>query len=78
MYEKRKGEKPIPDQLDQYLNENQMAALHSIESFGWSLMFVRRPPFQDAIPIVVNGDGSQIGVLEEDGRLNLESGIQVR
>lgn len=77
-YDKRKGEQPVPESLSDYLNESQMAALHTIENFGWKLMFVRRPVFQEPVIIVVNGDGSQIGVLEEDGRLNLEANIQIR
>lgn len=76
--DKRTGEKPIPENLQQVLNEFQLLALHRIEGFGWELRFVRRPLFQAAIPVVVNSDGTSIGVLEEDGRINMEPDIQIR
>jgi hypothetical protein len=76
--EKRKGEPPIPDHLEEVLNEHQLLALHRIEGFGWELRFVRRPLFQAAIPVVYNNEGTSIGVLEEDGRINMEPDIQIR
>jgi hypothetical protein len=76
--ERRKGEKPIPDNLNGTLNEAQLIALPSLERFGWELRFVRRPVFQEAVPVVCNAEGTMIGVLEEDGRLNLQSDVQIR
>lgn len=76
--EKRKGEKPVPDNLNQMLNPVQMSALRQIESFGWQLKFVRRPLFQEPVPVVFSADGKQIGVLEDDGRLNMEVDVPIR
>ncbi len=76
--EKRKGEKPLPGRLEELLNEMQMLALRQIEGFGWELRFVRRPLFQQPVPVVFSGDGSKIGILEEDGRINMEADIEVR
>lgn len=76
--EKRKGEKPVPDNLEDLVNEVQLLTLHQIERFGWRLMFVRRPLFQDVIPVVVSGEGDKIGVLDEDGRLDMQSPIKIR
>jgi len=76
--ERRKGEKPIPDNLNGTLNEAQLIALPSLERFGWELRFVRRPVFEEAVPVVCNAEGTMIGVLEEDGRLNLQSDVQIR
>ncbi len=76
--EKRKGEWPIPDNLEDVLNEMQLITLRKIEGFGWELRFVRRPIFQEAVPVVFNGEGDKIGILEEDGKLNLQSGIEYR
>jgi hypothetical protein len=76
--DKRTGEQPVPDNLQEVLSEFQLLALHRIEGFGWELRFVRRPLFQAAIPVVVNSDGTSIGVLEEDGRINMEPDIQIR
>lgn len=76
--DRRKGEKPIPDDLESMLNEAQLIALPALERFGWELRFVRRPLFQDAVPVVFNGEGTSLGVLEEDGRLNLQVDLKVR
>jgi hypothetical protein len=76
--DKRKGEKPIPDDVIKHLNDAQQAELQTIQGFGWSLMFIRRPLFQERVAVVTSPDGSSIGILEEDGRLNLEPNIIVR
>ena len=76
--ERRKGDKPIPDNLEVTLNEAQLIALPTLERFGWELRFVRRPLFQEAVPVVCNAEGTMVGVLEEDGRLNLELAVEIR
>lgn len=76
--EKRIGEKAIPENLQDLLSELQMLALRRMESFGWTLRFVRRPLFQEPIPVVFSADGETIGVLEEDGRVNMQPDIEVR
>ena len=75
---KRKGEKPVPDDAKEYLNDAQQAELSTIEGFGWKLRFIRRPLFQEIVVVVTNPDGTSIGVLEADGRLNLEPNIELR
>ena len=76
--EKRNREDPIPDNLEEILSEFQLMALHRIQGFGWDLRFVRRPAFQEPIPVVFSADGSKIGVLEEDGRINMDPDIKLR
>jgi hypothetical protein len=76
--ERRKGDMPIPDSLEGTLNEAQLIALPALERFGWELRFVRRPLFQEAVPVVCNAEGTMVGVLEEDGRLNLQLAVQIR
>jgi hypothetical protein len=76
--EKRKGVKPLPDHPEDVLNEMQMLALHQIEGFGWQLRFVRKPLFQEPVPVVFSAEGDKIGILEEDGRINMEPDIKVR
>jgi len=75
---KRKGDKPVPDDIKDYLNEAQQAELTTIEGFGWKLRFIRRPVFQEIVVVVTNPEGTSIGVLEDDGRLNLDPDIDVR
>lgn len=76
--EKRTGEKAIPENLKEILTELQLMSLNKITSFGWELIFVRRPLFQEVVPVIKNHNGIQIGVLEEDGRINLEPEIALR
>ena len=76
--DKRKGEKPIPDNVKDYLNDDQLGKLTAIERFGWTLKYIRRPLFMERVVVVMNPDGSSIGILEEDGRLNLEPDIETR
>ena len=76
--DKRNSDKPVPDNINKYLTEAQSAELHHIESFGWTLKYIRRPLFQEKVVVVMSPDGTSIGVLEEDGRLNLESNIDTR
>lgn len=76
--EKRKNEKPIPDNVLNYLNEDQQAKLRSIERFGWELSYIRRPLFQDPVVVAVNPNGKVIGTLELDGELNLKPAIETR
>jgi hypothetical protein len=76
--EKRKGVKPVPDRLDDVLNEMQMRALHQLERFGWQLRFVRKPLFQEPVAVVFSAEGDKIGILEDDGRINMEPEIEVR
>ena len=75
--EKRKGEWRIPKNLEDVLTLAQLATLGYIGRFGWELRFVRRPESQQALPVVFSGE-DQIGVLEEDGRLNLQPDIPYR
>ncbi|MCK4742742.1 MAG: hypothetical protein KAT25_02855 [Sulfuriflexus sp.] len=76
--EKRIGDKPIPDHTDSYLNAAQQSGLHKIESFGWDIKYIRHPLFQEPVVFVSSADGKSIGILEDDGRLNLEFDIETR
>ncbi len=76
--EKRKGDEPVPHNAIDLLNPVQVVTLRQIEGFGWRLQFIRRPLFQDPVPVVIDADGKKIGILEEDGRLNIEPDIKFR
>ncbi|MEM9301126.1 MAG: hypothetical protein AAGE01_03390 [Pseudomonadota bacterium] len=64
--------------LKRELNADQLATLNSLESFGWELKFVRKPLFQDPVPIVFDDSREHFAVLEADGTLNEEPGITIR
>ena len=76
--EQRIGDKPVPDNINGYLNDAQRAGLHKIERFGWDIKYVRHPLFQEPVVFVSSADGKSIGILEDDGRLNLEHDIETR
>lgn len=76
--ERRQNKNPVPKNLSKYLNEAQIQELHQVESFGWELMFVRRPLFQEPVAVVVDSSGNIVGVLEKDGTINKEADIIIR
>ena len=76
--EKRKGEKAIPDNVEDYLNGLQQEILDKIGKYGWTLRFVRRPPNEEPIVVIEDKEGKEIGVLEKNGAINYESGIVIR
>lgn len=76
--DKRNVEVSVPDNLDEYLNDAQRRSLIRVEEFGWRLAFIRRPVFQDIVPVVVSDDGKRHGVLEEDGSINTQHELVIR
>lgn len=76
--EKRMGENPIPDNVEDYLNELQQAILGTIEKYGWTLKFVRRSISKPPVIVIEDKEGKEIGVLEDNGAINYETGIVVR
>ncbi|MES9943796.1 MAG: hypothetical protein ABW080_02425 [Candidatus Thiodiazotropha sp.] len=74
----RKGDKPIPDNLKEVLNNLQIMALQKAEGFGWKLKFVRRPLFQEVLPVISNPSGDKIGVLECNGEINMHPETKIR
>ena len=73
---RRKVEPAAVEQLIQGLSAAQCLTLRNIESFGWELRFVRQSAVP--VPVVFGPDGKTIGVLEADGRLNINVEITVR
>ncbi len=66
------------NQMEKKLSTDQLLSLRRLESFGWTLRFIRQPLFQDPVPVVIKGKGTTIGILDEDGRLNINVDIQIR
>lgn len=60
------------------LNEDQKLALCELERFGWELRFIRRPLFQEAMPVVADGDRKSYSVLMPDGSLEDNPRIKIR
>ena len=76
--EKRNRQPPVPPNLDEVINPDQLMTLRQIENFGWQLEFVRRPVFDEHVVVVSSADSGKFGVLEDTGELNLEHEIRVR
>ena len=77
MTEGRERLPAIPSDLQERLTDLQFFAIRRIESFSWDLMFVRREGLKEPV-IVVTDHGTQLGILEADGRLNLEHKLKFR
>jgi hypothetical protein len=76
--EKRKHTPPIPNNLGELLNQRQMHTLRHIESLGWKLRFVRRPLFQDPVPVILSPTRDKYAVLDQDGLLNMTPDLNIR
>lgn len=68
----------IPVDLQNLLTEVQYLAVRRIEDFGWDIKFVRRKNLKAPIVVVTNHAGKTFGVVEAEGRLNLEHNLKIR
>lgn len=77
---KRAKQLPIPDNYKEILTNFQLLAIKHIESFGGELWFIRRPLFQDVVPVVkfTKDENCEVAVIDEDGSLNKEHGLIIR
>ncbi|MGY1458564.1 MULTISPECIES: hypothetical protein [unclassified Luteimonas] len=76
--ERRKPQSQAQAALRAGLTPAQSKALDTLEHFQWTLRFVRRPMFQDPIPVVFDRTGERWAVLEPDGSLNESPGFRLR
>ncbi len=70
---RRQGLAEIPDHFDRLLSPEQEESLNMAELHGWKVKFVRRPTI-----VLVHENGETLGVLEEDGNLNLDANVRER
>ncbi|MGD2136946.1 MAG: hypothetical protein PVJ66_04890 [Gammaproteobacteria bacterium] len=71
------GTRPIPEDLKEALNDAQLQALNCIQGSSWELRFVRRPRFQGIVPVIVNSEDNSCGILEENGDISMQPGIDL-
>jgi len=76
--DKRKKRQAIPDNLRQILTPAQARTLEDITKLGWQLKFVRQPMFLEPVPVVSNASNDQIGVLDPDGKISIDSEFTLR
>ncbi|UQY87557.1 hypothetical protein LQE85_19115 [Stenotrophomonas rhizophila] len=60
------------------LNDEQRQAVDTLEHFGWSLRFVRRPLFRDPIPVLFDRAGERYVVVQPDGSLDESMALKLR
>jgi hypothetical protein len=77
-YYLRGTQQPTPNNIGLYLNAMQQTGLCQAEEYGWHLEFIRRPPFHDAQPVIVNGTNKQIGFLRNDGTIDITTPFPLR
>ena len=76
--ERRKRIKPVPDNLEELLNEAQIRTLRDLEPFGWKLHFIRRLLFQEVALVLISKEGDRLVVLEASGRVNEKADLDIR
>lgn len=76
--ERRKGVPPIPDNINTFLNANQLEALQTMEYFGWQLAFIRRSDLNNIIPVIQHIKSKAFAVLDEDGDIIRDPNIGLR
>jgi len=76
--ERRKRQAADPRALREGLTAEQLRALDTLEFFRWTLAFVRRPPFQDRVPVLVDRTGERHAVLRPDGSIDESPDFRLR
>ena len=75
---KRRGDEAIPENYKDLLTPDQIDGLRKLESYGWGLLYVRRPKFETVEVIVAHSDGKFHAVLGLSGELEQVSKAPVR
>lgn len=60
------------------LTPQQLDALTTLEQFGWTLKFVRRPLFQDPIAVLFRANSERFVVLRTDGSIDEHPDFKIR
>lgn len=73
----RKG-KPGVYALHEGLSSKQLATLETMEYFGWTLEFVRRPLFHPPIPVAFDRNQKSYAAIEVDGSFREDANFRIR
>ena len=76
--ERRRGLKPVPYNLVEYLTREQIKSLGALRQQGLVLFAVRRPLFQDPTVILKNLVKEKYHVLLKDGTVDYIPDIKIR
>ena len=64
--------------MRQGLTAEQAQTVDTLEFFGWTLKFVRKPLFRDPIPVLFDKGDSRYVVLRADGTLDESMTLPLR
>lgn len=78
MRDRRVHRKLTRDAVKDILNPAQMDTLLECQYFGWRLKFIRRPLFQEPVPVIYNAGFDQIGVIDSEGYINMDLELETR
>jgi hypothetical protein len=76
--EKRTAGNPVPENVEDMLNEAQLLVLERMKKLGWELKFIRRTTPHDIAPVLFHPHINKSGILEADGTLNTRPDIRLR
>ena len=76
--ERRRGGAIPSHVLERQLNEAQRVTLRGLERFGLSLVFVRRPMFQQPVGVVQDPAKKTYVLIEADGTINDKVDLKAR
>ena len=76
--ERRNKGKQSLENSNEVLNDSQLLALNKMEGFGWVLAFIRKPLFQNIVPVLFHPDSKKLAILDNDGALNIKPDIKFR
>ena len=76
----KRHQKPVPDNLDEIISQEQLATINKLESFGWELFFVRRSTLNEIIPIMRSPMTSECytAVVDKDGSVIRDHDVLIR
>ena len=81
MFGSERRQQSSPEQaaaLRRGLTPAQLSTIHTMESFHWTLVFVRRPLFRDPVPVLFNRLQERHVVVRGDGGIDEEPALRVR
>ena len=76
--ERREATQAVPADVNEYLNQQQRRTYNSMQGFGWRMYFIRRPLFQHTTAVMINNEGTRIGVLEMEGHFDMSPTLELR
>lgn len=76
--ERRTGKPPVPANFRSLLTDLQVGALHQLDNFGWSILFIRRIGIPSPLVVVGEAASRLYGVLHPDGSIDRQVDIGIR